>query len=495
MKNLSKIFLVSVLASVSLFSAIGNTHAASKHTATTPSAQKYLIAFQQNQLPSDFATTISNAGGKVVQAIPQIGGVEVTSTDGGFLDHLKGTSGIQGANIELIHKLDDMTNDPVAADGQIVTDIPQNADSYWNYQWDMQRITKNGESYQLESGGMKNSNGTVAHKAVVGVIDTGIDANHPDLKANFLGGRNFVPAGVDASEKGDPTDLLDREGHGTHVAGSIAANGKVKGVGPNLGIRSYRVFAADGGAPTSWIVEAILQAANDHVDVINMSIGGFDAISRYSFDGTGSYSDLADALLWKRAINYALSKNVTIVVAAGNETLNLNNPTEITSYMNEEYGPLGFNFKGASREVPGQTPGVITVSSSNKWSTDSIAFYSNYGSSTIDVAAPGGDNGPVYDRTGDLSQRDFHYRTLSTWPTYLDPYFTSNLRGYALLHGTSMASPKVAGIAGVIKAAHPDYTPVQVSALLKQTAIDFGKPGTDELFGKGEANAYNALAQ
>lgn len=53
-------------------------------------------------------------------------------------------------------------------------------------------------------------------------------------------------------------------------------------------------------------------------------------------------------------------------------------------------------------------------------------------------------SGPVYAETGDLNQRDFHYRTLSTWPTYLDSYFTSNLHDYALLHGTSMASPKVA---------------------------------------------------
>jgi subtilisin family serine protease len=161
--------------------------------------------------------------------------------------------------------------------------------------------------------------------------------------------------------------------------------------------------------------------------------------------------------------------------------------------MNAQYGYLGFVFKGAAREVPGQIPGVITVSSSNKWSTDQIAFYSNYGSRTIDVAAPGGDNGPLYASTRNLKQRDFHYRTLSTWPTYLAPYFTSNLTGYALLHGTSMASPKVAGVAAVIKAAHPDYSPAQVTAVIQKTALDYGKPGQDALFGSGEANLFSAL--
>jgi subtilisin family serine protease len=203
---------------------------------------------------------------------------------------------------------------------------------------------------------------------------------------------------------------------------------------------------------------------------------------------------VADMLLWKRAVRYAVNKNVTVVAAAGNEALNLNDSKAVVDYMNQSYGYLGFVFKGAVREVPGTIPGVIDVSSSNKWSTDKIAFYSNYGS-VIDVAAPGGDNGPTYDTTRNLSQRDFHYRTLSTWPTYLAPYFTSNLTSYALLHGTSMASPKVAGIAGVIKAAHPEYSPSQVQAVIKKTANDLGKSGQDPLFGSGEANIYNALTQ
>ena len=220
-----------------------------------------------------------------------------------------------------------------------------------------------------------------------------------------------------------------------------------------------------------------------------MSIGGFDTISRYTYlDNKNAYSDIADVLLYRRAIQYAVDHNVTVVISAGNESLNLNNPNAITSYINQTYGYLGFQFKGASREVPGQIPGVITVSSSNEWSKDKIAFYSNYGSRSIDVAAPGGDNGPIYDQTGDLKLRDFHYHTFSTYPTNKEPYFTSNLRGYALMQGTSMASPKVAGIAGVIKAHNPGLTPAQVTALIQQTSVDLGKPGTDELFGAGEAN-------
>jgi len=457
----------------------------------------YTIAFQ-HQIPTDYDLIICKAGGTVLRVLPEVSGLEVQSDNPSFLKDLKGVKGIQAANVSLVIKLDKTEIDPVAANGQPVTDIPQadQTKSYWNYQWDIQRITHNGDSYALETGGVVSSNGTVIHKAIVGIIDTGIDFNHPDLKTNIVDGQNFVPVNADGdvTETGDPNDYGDRYGHGTHVAGSIAANGKMQGIGPNLGIRAYRIFSANGSTLTTWIVPAIVQAAKDKVDVINMSIGGFDAISRYTYlDDKNAYNDVADALLYRRAIQYAVDHNVTVVTAAGNESLNLNNPTTITSFMNQMYGYTGLQFKGASREVPGQSPGVITVSSSNKWSKDKIAFYSNYGSRSIDVAAPGGDYGPIYDQTGALNLRDLYYHTFSTYPTNMEPYITSNLRGYALMQGTSMASPKVAGIAGVIKAHNPGLTPAQVTALIQQTAIDLGKPGTDELFGAGEANIYTAL--
>ncbi|MDQ0901975.1 MULTISPECIES: S8 family serine peptidase [unclassified Paenibacillus] len=463
--------------------------AASKNSTGGTTSKTYVIAFS-NQLPTGYAAMIQAAGGQVVRAIPEIGGLEVRSSSTEFMTKLQSFKDIAAANVQMVHKLSDGTVDPSAADGQPVTDIPQpeETSSYWDYQWDIKKVTNNGASFAIETGG---TGGT--HKAVVGVIDSGIDANHPDLKANFLGGMNFVPAGTDTSETGDPNDLLDRDGHGTHVAGSIAGNGKVKGVGPNLGIRSYRVFPGGQGAPTAWIVAAIIQAANDKVDVINMSIGGFDS-QKYYVDGT-KYSDVADILLWKRAIQYAVNHNVTVVTAAGNEGLNLRDNKAMIDYLNATYGSPDVVFKGKTTEIPGQINGVINVSSSNKWSTNNVAFYSNYGLNQIDVAAPGGDNGPVYAETLDLNQRDFHYRALSTWPTYLPSYFTSNLHSYALLHGTSMAAPKVAGIAGVIKAAHPELNPAQVAALIEKTANDYGPTGNDAFYGAGEANVYNALVR
>jgi subtilisin family serine protease len=465
----------------------------SAHTSASEQtvSKNYLIAYGQ-LLPKDYQTAIKKAGGEVVREIKEIGGLEVRSTNPSFLNQLNSNS-IVAVNVEKSYKITD--GDPAGADGKPVTLQEDSDGTYWSLQWDMHRLTNEGKSYAVESGGTKTSSGVV-HKAVVGIIDSGIDASHPDLKANFIGGKNFVPAGgYDNSvpaEQGNPNDVTDTNGHGTHVAGSIAGNGKVKGVGPDLGIRAYRIFDSSGNAPTAPIVAAIIEAANDGVDVINMSIGGFDNLKYYN-EGT-RYNDVADVVLWKRAVQYALNKNVTVVAAAGNESLNYADKKSLTDYMNAAYGDENLIYKGVSIETPGGTPGVMTVSSSNKWSRDTLAFYSNYGNSFIDIAAPGGDNGPVYDATRDLAKRDFTYRTLSTWPTNLPPYKATTLTpNYAYLHGTSMAAPKVAGIAGVIKAEHPDYTPSQVQALIKKTAFDYGKKGHDPLFGSGEANAYTAL--
>ena len=183
-------------------------------------------------------------------------------------------------------------------------------------------MTNDGKSYDLETGGYKNKDGSITHKAVVGVIDTGIDESHPDLKNNIIGGRNLVPAGMDESETGDPTDIKDRNGHGTHVAGIIGANGKVNGVGPDLGIRSYRVLYSEQalGLP-AWIIDGIIAATNDKVDVINMSLRFYNN-TKMTIEGE-SYKSVAETLLWKRAIQYAVKNGVTVVAGSGNESLNL----------------------------------------------------------------------------------------------------------------------------------------------------------------------------
>ncbi|GAB6255799.1 S8 family serine peptidase [Peribacillus frigoritolerans] len=442
----------------------------------------YAIAFKSG-LPENYQEVIRKAGGKVTKVLPEVGGIEAQSDEPSFLKNLKGNSSIEAANREIPLTLNKSAVSPYNYGSSIISQ--QNSESYWDSQWDIQRVTNDGKSYDLETGGYKNNDGSITHKAVVGVIDTGIDESHPDLKNNIIGGRNLVPAGMDESETGDPTDIKDRNGHGTHVAGIIGANGKVKGVGPDLGIRSYRVLYSEQalGLPT-WIIDGIIAATNDKVDVINMSLRFYNN-NKMTIEGE-SYKSVAETLLWKRAIQYAVKNGVTVVAGSGNESLNLDDKKEVNEFLNKLYEPYGMSVKGPATVVPAQMPGVINVSASTKWSTQQLAFYSNYGNSAIDVAAPGGDYGPEYAETNDPAAADPSNLILSTWPTYLGTSYEFNA-------GTSMATPQVAGIAGVIKAAHPDYKPAQVTARIKQTAVDYGKKGQDALFGSGEANAYRAL--
>ncbi|MBU8878137.1 S8 family serine peptidase [Bacillus sp. FJAT-29790] len=457
-------------------------------TKAAPEKEHYVLAYK-GKIPGNFSETISKAGGAVERVIPEIGIIEVASTDQTFLSKVKQDTNIQSAGRELEAYLETDPDDavnfaPGTPNGEKVT-LDTNAASYWDKQWDMQRLTHEGDSYNLNKGN---------HDTVVAVVDTGIDFSHPDLKENadLAGSKTFVPGTKDA---------WDQNGHGTHVAGSIAANGKVKGVGPDLTVRAYRVFGATGGAQQSWITDAIVAAANDGVAVINMSIGGW----RWMAQNLDEKGDSASMVAYHRAVQYAIQKGVTVVVSAGNDSKNLNDLHDMQAYWKETYG---IDIKGPSRVVPAQIPGVITVSSSNEWSNKSIAFYSNYGN-VIDVAGPGGDNGPLYDSlyrqnpAGNyLDKRDYTYRTLSTYPTYpvaggnaTTQFSDGQWHGYSYLHGTSMAAPKVAGVAGVIKAAHPEYNPSQVAAAIRKSSIDFGKVGNDPLYGSGEANIYNFLSK
>lgn len=99
------------------------------------------------------------------------------------------------------------------------------------------------------------------------MIDTGIDYNHPDIKANYAYGKSFVPGYPDA---------MDQNGHGTHVAGSIAANGRVIGVGPNLKVASYRVFGPTGGAAATDVAEAIITQELNRAWYSNYGVGKID---------------------------------------------------------------------------------------------------------------------------------------------------------------------------------------------------------------------------
>lgn len=419
---------------------------------TVTAKEDYIVVFKnQNSLPTGYENVLAKAGGEVKTKLGKLGAVEVSSSNPNFLAQVQKSSLVLDVDPEsVIYPETPAVVAEASADG-----LGDSADLYNAYQWDIKQVTDNGSSWELPGGTGKSVDGK---DIVVAVIDTGIDYNHPDLKGNYAYGKSFVPG---------YTDAMDENSHGTHVAGAIAANGRTMGVGPDLKVAAYRVFGPTGGASTAHIAEALTTAADDNVDVVNMSLGGYDWLQ----DPEQQTSDIAsDMRLFNRAIQYAIQKGVTVVGSSGNNGLDITSP-----------GKMSGEDVGATHRSP-SSQSMIRVSAGG--ANKNLAFYSNYGVGKIDVMAPGGDLGPNYDpATG--TGRDNSYLAYATVPG----------GKYGYKGGTSMAAPKVAGLAGVIIAQHgkDKLTPSQVKHIIQSSSEDVFKAGYDKYSGFGLIDAVESL--
>jgi subtilisin family serine protease len=287
----------------------------------------------------------------------------------------------------------------------------------------------------------------------VAVIDTGVDYTHVDLANNVWTNAGEIPGnGVDddgngyvddvrgwdfvGASYGSPApdaDPADGHGHGTHVAGTVAAEGDngvgVIGVAWRAHVMAVKGLDDGGSGLHSQLAASIAYAADNGADVINASWGG-----------SGTTQTLADA------VQYAYSLGVVFVAAAGNSAVDAR----------------GF--------YPASYPSVITVAASD--ASDQLASFSNFGP-RIDVAAPGVD---VLSLRAQGTSRG-----------------TPVGDAYARMSGTSMASPHVAGLAALILGRYPAYSTEQVRQAIRASASDPGPPGFDMQFGYGRIDAAHAV--
>ncbi|GAA1275973.1 serine protease [Planotetraspora silvatica] len=342
-------------------------------------------------------------------------------------------------------------------------------------QWDMKMIgaTPTG-SYAKARGN---------HQVLVGIIDTGVDGNHPDIAANFNRqlSRNFVtdlPNDVNGKKFDgacevagckDPADE-DDDGHGTHVASTIGSpiNGiGVAGVAPDVSLVNLRAGTDSGYFFLKPTMDALAYAGDVGVDVVNMSF----YVDPWTFNCAASPQDSrADQLAqrgilvgMRRAVAYAHQRGVTMVTAIGNSGSDLGRPSKDTA--SPDY-PLGAEKErtvdNTCLNVPTELPGVIAVSSVGP--SGQKAAYSDYGVEQTDIAAPGGD---IFDSgTSLIGERR---EILAAAPTAVlkaghqidasgNPVDASVVRDchggtcayYQYLEGTSMAAPHVTGIAAII---------------------------------------------
>ncbi|MGG0233730.1 S8 family serine peptidase (plasmid) [Bacillus tropicus] len=351
--------------------------------------------------------------------------------------------------------------------------------SLWDKQWDMHGITNNGESYKIYSG---------SKNVTVGIIDSGLDMEHPDLKNNIVGGsKNLVPKngfrGKERDESGDSNELTDKLGHGTHVAGQIAANGKLKGVAPNVGIKSYRVFG-ERTAESLWIVKGIIEAAKDDVDVINVSLGDYLIDGVAYLEQQGSKTNIAEIKAFKDAIQYAEEQGSIVVAAAGNNSLDVNDKDVMYKFLQKKLRNDGIKLDGELLDVPASLPGVVTVSSIGP--SKELSLFSNFGDGFIDIAAPGGDNRLFKQFDFNIWDEQKMYekeKVISTGPD----------QDYFYDAGNSTAAPKVSGaLALIVGQRNLKDKPNQAVEYLYKWGVD-PVENKRSLFGNGILNVYKVV--
>ena len=288
----------------------------------------------------------------------------------------------------------------------------------------------------------------------VAVVDSGVEDTHPDLEGRVDTSRS-VKCSVNGVATQDFYGWRDEFYHGTHVAGIIAANHNdigIDGIAPEASIVAIEATNDNRLIYPEYVTCAFMWAASHGVDVVNNS---------YSMDPWVYWSptdpeQAAGLEAATRSIKYAQGKGLAVIAAAGNEGVDIDNPTIDNGSPTDVPTPTKNRAVNGGIRVPSMLDGVAQVSAVGQaynvkpGLSLGRAEFSNYGN-TIDFAAPGDQ---IY----------------STVPLLFYP------SGFAVADGTSMATPHVSGIAALIKSVHPELTGAQVIDLMKkQAAANYGR--------------------
>mgnify|MGYP001683554895 CR=1 FL=1 len=288
----------------------------------------------------------------------------------------------------------------------------------------------------------------------VAVVDSGVEDTHPDLEGRVDTSRS-VKCSVNGVATQDFYGWRDEFYHGTHVAGIIAANHNdigIDGIAPESTIVAIEATNDNRLIYPEYVTCAFMWAASHGVDVVNNSY----SMDPWVYWSPSDPEQAAGLEAATRSIKYAQDKGLAVIAAAGNEGVDIDNPTIDNGSPTDVPTPTKNRAVQGGIRVPSMLDGVAQVSAVGQaynvkpGLSLGRAEFSNYGN-TIDFAAPGDQ---IY----------------STVPLLFYP------SGYAVADGTSMATPHVSGIAALIKSVHPELTGAQVIDLMKkQAAANYGR--------------------
>ena len=517
--------------------------------------------------------TVQAAGGRVDRVNRAIGLLTVTADSASFEGAVSNQSDVAGVaqNISIgSAPAAEATNrrNAVELEGRDQTAIAARSDSGHEHgdkgdaaeplaglQWDMQMIGATSDGSYDEQRGRKD--------VLVGVIDTGIDGSHPDIAPNFNRklSRNFTvdiplidgPCADEPDQScNDPADV-DEDGHGTHVAGTIAApiNGiGMAGVAPNVTLVNLRAGQDSGFFFLGPTVDALTYAGDNGIDVVNMSF--FTDPWLYNCRNNPADSPheqqeqatIIDAT--QRALDYARSHGVTLVAALGNEHQDLGAAIKVDG-TSPDFPPGTEKVRQVTNDcldIPLEGDGVIGVAAVGP--SEKKADYSNHGLEQNDVSAPGGFfrdfiDDPTKNRVPENLILGPYPKSVALANGDADPVTGESLSPFVIaqcssptidacaywqyLQGTSMAAPHAVGVAALIVSEFGKgqrhgkgrtMDPARVERILRDSARDvacpaavityaaegrdasfdapcIGPPERNSIYGDGIVNALRAV--
>ena len=446
--------------------------------AVAPSTNgEYLVLLNGNGAKS-LSAKVQSLGGKVQFVHEGAGLAGVSGLTAAAAKQLLSANGVQDVqpNVEFTLAAPIAQVEADASDISIASQANPTTASRYVWQWNMRQI---GANLAWAAGKLGSPTVTVA------IIDSGIDYDIPDMNGlvDLARSTSFVPTDSAITATYFPTRHIsdDYNGHGTNVATQVSSKAAaLAGVTSRTTLISVKAIGRTGSGNSTQSLRGVLWAADHGAQVANMSLGG--AFAKNELQGLVPFIN--------RVMNYAHSKGMLIVVAAGNELADLDHD-----------GNTYQTYCNATHVICVSATGPATATGA----ADAFAYYSNFGRSAVDVAAPGGNADAL------------NGFTVSTWPWGADiaswvwsycpkfriagltaagvPVLTACTAGNRLTGsiGTSQASPHVAGLAALILAENPGMSIDDVKDLILSSADDIGAPGTDPLFGKGRINVAKAL--